>query len=139
MATSMQITFDASDPPAQAAFWALALHYMEQPPPPGFDNWEAFADANNIPPDRRGDFGAVVDPAGDGPRLLFLKVPESKTAKNRMHLDVNTDDPAAHVEALLAAGATKVEDRTELGASWTVMLDPEGNEFCVAGDHPPRD
>ena len=136
MANQIQITFDAANPPAQAEFWALALGYVLQPPPPGFDSWEAFADANDIPPERRGDFGAVVDPDGNGPRLLFLKVPEGKTAKNRMHLDVVAADPAAHIEALVAAGATKIEDHEEFGTSWTVMNDPEGNEFCVAGEHP---
>lgn len=128
----MQITFDAADPPGLAAFWALALGYVQQPPPPGFDSWEAFADANEIPEERRGDFGAIVDPAGAGPRLLFLKVPEAKTAKNRVHLDIPVADREAHVASLVEAGATRVEDRSELGAAWTVMLDPEGNEFCVA-------
>ena len=135
MANPIQITFDAAQPIAQAEFWALALGYVAQPPPPGFDSWEDFADANNIPEERRGDFGAVVDPEGNGPRLLFLRVPEGKTAKNRMHLDVMAADPEAHIEALIAAGATRVAEHAEFGTSWTVMQDPEGNEFCVAGIH----
>ena len=133
--SSIQITFDAANAPAQAVFWALALGYVEQPPTPEFDSWEAFADANDIPADQRDGYGAIIDPDGIGPRLLFLKVPEAKTAKNRMHLDINVDNADAHVEKLMAAGATKVAAREESGVAWTVLLDPEGNEFCVASSH----
>ena len=132
MSNSLQITFDAEDAPALARFWALALGYVEQPPPDGFDTWEAFADANDIPEDQRDGFGAVVDPEGKGPRILFIKVPEGKTAKNRVHLDVGVPDPEAHIEKLVAAGATRGESHEMTGVSWTVMADPEGNEFCVA-------
>jgi hypothetical protein len=136
MATGIQITFDAADPPALAEFWALALDYVLQPPPPGFDSWEAFAEANGIPPERFGDYGAVVDPAGEGPRLLFLRVPEGKVAKNRVHLDVGVPDREAHVARLVEAGGRRIDDRSELGSVWTVMEDPEGNVFCVAQAHP---
>lgn len=136
MANSIQITFDAEHPSAQAEFWAIALGYVVQPPPPGFDSWEAFADANDIPEERRDDFGAITDPDGLGPRVLFLKVPETKTAKNRMHLDVSHPDPRAHVAALVEAGATEIAQREEFGAAWTVLNDPEGNEFCVASSEP---
>ena len=131
MSNSLQITFDAEDAPALARFWALVLGYVEQPPPDGFDTWEAFADANDIPEDQRDGFGAVVDPEGKGPRILFIKVPEGKTAKNRVHLDVGVPDPEAHIEKLVAAGATRGESHEMTGVSWTVMADPEGNEFCV--------
>lgn len=136
MANPVQITFDAADPPALAEFWALVLDYRPQPPPPGFDSWEAFADANGIPPEQFGHYGAVVDPDGRGPRLLFLKVPEGKVAKNRVHLDVSVADREAHVARLVGAGATRLADREELGAVWTVLADPEGNEFCVAQERP---
>ena len=63
---------------------------------------------------------------------LFAKVPEPKTAKNRMHLDVATTDVEAEVARLLELGATRVRDVDEWGYVWTVMQDPEGNEFCVA-------
>ncbi|MEL7158504.1 MAG: VOC family protein [Actinomycetota bacterium] len=137
MANRIQLTFDAADPPALAAFWGLALGYVEQPPPAGFDSWEAFAEANGMPPESLGDYGAVVDPEGVGPRLLFLKVPEGKTAKNRLHLDVAVTDPNDHVARLTAAGATAIETRTELGSTWTVMEDPEGNVFCVTAESAP--
>lgn len=137
MAHGLQLTFDAADPPALASFWALALGYVEQPPPPGFDSWEAFAAANGIPEESMGDYGAVIDPDGIGPRLLFLKVPEPKTAKNRMHMDVLVADREAHVALLVEAGASVMDTRSELGSEWTVMEDPEGNVFCVA-THPER-
>lgn len=146
IAHSFQVTFDAHDPAALAAFWSLALGYIEQPPPPGFDTWQDFASANNIPEEDWNNLAAVVDPTGEGPRLLFQKVPEGKTAKNRVHLDVNVADRGGelkvrksqienHVAKLLEAGAARVETfervrdwGTEL---WVVMQDPEGNEFCV--------
>jgi Glyoxalase-like domain len=132
MANHVQITFDAADPPALAEFWALVLDYQLQPPPPGFDSWEAFAEANGIPAEQFGDYGAVVDPDGNGPRLLFLKVPEGKVAKNRVHLDVAVADREGHVVRLVEAGATRLSDHEELGSVWTVLRDPEDNEFCVA-------
>lgn len=63
---------------------------------------------------------------------LFVRVPEPKAAKNRMHLDVATADPAAEVARLVGLGAQRVADVDEWGYRWTVMRDPEGNEFCVA-------
>ena len=131
MSNLIQLAFDAADPPGLAAFWAVALGYDMQPPPRGFESWEAFADANNIPVEDRDGFAAIVDPDGRGPRVLFLKVPEVKTSKNRVHLDVVSKEPDVHAERLEAAGATRLEAFEEYGSAWTVMLDPEGNEFCV--------
>jgi predicted enzyme related to lactoylglutathione lyase len=83
-------------------------------------------------------YSALVDPDGRGPRLFFQKVPEGKQAKNRTHLDLNAGAPdhdwakvLAHVELLRARGGTIVEERTDEMSRWIVMLDPEGNEFCV--------
>lgn len=141
MANDVQISFDAANPPALARFWALALGYVEEPPPPGFDSWEAFARSQGMGPEALERYGAIVDPTGSGPRLFFQQVPEPKAAKNRVHLDVvaprdsEDDDPGAaidaHVQRLLEAGATRVADHEELGQSWVVLQDPEGNEFCV--------
>lgn len=132
MSAQIQITFDAADPPAQAAFWQLAMGYVEEPPPGDFATWEEFAAANDVPAEQMHHYGSAIDPEGKGPRLLFLKVPEGKVAKNRVHLDVLVDDPDDHVVRLVEAGGTKVETRSEFGVTWTVMHDPEGNEFCVA-------
>lgn len=70
-----------------------------------------------------------------GPALVFVPVPQAKTMKNRLHLDLAphiTDDRAALIDSLLARGATRVNvGQDESEASWTVLADPEGNEFCV--------
>ncbi|WP_262055848.1 VOC family protein [Streptomyces sp. STR69] len=84
--------------------------------------------------DKPGDPEAViVDPDG-GPTLLFVRVPEAKAAKNRVHLDLQPHGRtrAQEVERALELGATKVADHTRPdGGGWVVLEDPEGNEFCV--------
>jgi len=130
----VQITFDCHDADAMAEFWATALDYRLQAPPDGFDSWEVFLEANGIPVPPAGSIGAVVDPEGSGPRLLFLRVPEDKTVKNRVHLDIQVGDDErklAKVGQLVEAGGTEVERVDEHGGWWIVMRDPEGNEFCV--------
>ncbi|WP_433538565.1 VOC family protein [Micromonospora sp. CA-249363] len=144
MAREVQITFDAADPAALSAFWADTLGYELQGPPGDFDSWEAALDAMGVPPERRNDASAVVDPTGAGPRLFFQRVPEGKQAKNRVHLDVRAapgltgDDRMAALEAeadrLVARGAKRLarhEPAPPLGAGHIVMADPEGNEFCL--------
>jgi hypothetical protein len=133
MANPFQVTFDAASPRALGAFWCQVLGYVEQPPPPGFDNWDDALDSMGIDrsdPDRA---YAIVDPAGVGPRVFFLKVPEGKSAKNRIHLDVNVGADAmhAHAEELVALGARVVREYDEPEGHWITLLDPEGNEFCV--------
>ncbi len=141
-AIGFQVTFDVHDAVRQAEFWAQALRYVLEPPPEGFASWDAWCEQMEIPKERWNDVRALVDPDGQGPRLLFLTVPEGKTAKNRMHLDVNVGQTVAepelraeavatHVQALIGAGATVIAEREEFGHSFTVMADPEGNEFCV--------
>jgi hypothetical protein len=66
------------------------------------------------------------------PTWLFARVPERKTAKNRMHVDLAAVDQEAEVARLVELGAKRVTDMDEWGYQWTVMQDPEGNEFCVA-------
>jgi hypothetical protein len=144
----VQVVFDAGDPGVLAQFWAVALGYQLQPPPPGFPDWPAFLASVGVPESAWNDKSALVDPSGRGPRLFFQKVPEGKTAKNRVHVDVNAvavsgGDIAAmsheercaavdqHVRVVLAAGAEKVQTYDEMGEYWVVLRDPEGNEFCV--------
>lgn len=116
-------------------FWSTALGYVEEPPPAGYLSWEDFLRANDIAIPQIGSIGSIVDPDGIGPRVLFLKVPEPKTVKNRVHLDIRTgrtdDDKQAKVDELLVAGATEIRRVDEHGDWWVVMADPEGNEFCV--------
>jgi hypothetical protein len=139
----MQIAFDAHDPSRLATFWADALGYELDPPPPGFDTWPDFLRAQNVPESEWNAASAIRDPAGVGPRVFIQRVPEPKTVKNRVHLDLqsgggSTVDPdeqhrrvAADVERLTGLGARYLETRQELGVVWAVMQDPEGNEFCT--------
>ena len=143
MGTPFQVTFDAHDAPVLAEFWALALQYVLQPPPPGFDTWDAFLDEMDVPAELRDSRAAIGDPDGEGPRVFFQRVPEGKAAKNRVHLDVSisggpgTDEATRrsrieqHAAMLAGAGATEQRRVEELGEYWIVMQDPEGNEFCV--------
>jgi len=143
MAIEFQVTFDSADPGALAAFWAEALHYVPAPPPRGFDSWEAALDAWDIPADRRNDRTALVDPEGAGPRLFFQKVPEPKTAKNRVHLDLRAaagvpskgraDALEAECTRLVALGARRLRRLEADGIDEVCinMQDPEGNEFCL--------
>jgi hypothetical protein len=144
VAAGVQITIDCADPDRLARFWAAVLGYVVQPPPEGFASWDEFLAAQGVPAKERNDASAAVDPDGRGPRLFFQRVPEAKTVKNRVHLDVGVSggldvpleerrrrvDEAA--DRVAAAGATKirpVEDR--FATYWWVMADPEGNEFCL--------
>jgi hypothetical protein len=143
MSREIQVTFDCGDPAALAQFWAEVLEYDVQPPPPGFETWDEALDAWGVPPEHRNDRSALVDPSGDGPRLFFQKVPEGKTAKNRVHLDVRAapgldgEDRMAALEQvaerLVGLGARR-DHRVEPGPmdnGFIVMHDPEGNEFCL--------
>jgi catechol 2,3-dioxygenase-like lactoylglutathione lyase family enzyme len=144
MARDIQVTFDCADPAGLAAFWAEALGYRLQDPPAGFESWEQALEAIGVPPERRGDASAVVDPEGSGPRLFFQRVPEGKQVKNRVHLDVRAapglegDARLAALEAeaerLVSHGATRLrrhDPEPPLGAGHIIMADPEGNEFCL--------
>lgn len=126
-ARELQVTFDCAEPARVARFWAAALGYALVPEPPGgFDGWAACA-----------------DPEGQGPRLFFQRVPEAKTVKNRVHVDVRAApgltgaEREAALEAegvrLVALGATRLhllpaDDEDE---ACLVMADVEGNEFCL--------
>jgi catechol 2,3-dioxygenase-like lactoylglutathione lyase family enzyme len=139
------MTFDCADAAAQARFWASALGYVPAPPPRGWDTWESWLLDLDVPRDEWNDGASIVDPAGIGPGISFLKVPEPKTAKNRLHLDLkvsggrNVDQEIrrtrimAKVDEVVAAGATIHEEYVVGGhLDHIFLLDPEGNEFCVA-------
>jgi hypothetical protein len=143
MAIPVQVTFDCHDPDRLARFWAELLGYEMEPPPPGFDSWQAWLTDHGIPESEWNSASAIVDPDRAGPRLFFQRVPEDKVVKNRVHLDVNAGGPRgtpeeereANVEAAvaksIAAGATEVRFVEERGERFHVMQDPEGNEFCL--------
>jgi predicted enzyme related to lactoylglutathione lyase len=111
------ITFDAHDPYALALFWSRLTGY-------------AVSDE-----DKPGDDDVVISPDQPGvPGLLFLRVPDAKSVKNRVHLDIQPPSGTRdeEVDRLLALGARIVDDlRTDDGMGWVVMADIEGNEFCV--------
>jgi hypothetical protein len=144
MTTRWRITIDCRDAAVVMAFWRQALGYVDAPPPQGWDTWEQWLRDFDVPEEEWGDGGALVDPEGVLPSLSFLRVPEPKTVKNRLHLDLDVSggrhvDQAArveriraHVARLVAAGATVVReyhDRDRL--DHVVLADPEGNELCV--------
>ena len=111
------ITFDCQDPIAMATFWSGAIGQPIDDEPSEF-----FASIGMKNP-------------SEGPRWLFAQVPEGKTAKNRCHLDLEADDPAAEVERLVSLGATLTATKDEWNFQWNVLTDPEGNEFCVSRPH----
>jgi hypothetical protein len=138
-----QLTFDAADPAALAGFWAEMLGYVLEPPPPGHDSWESWLRSVGYPEEKWTDASAIVDPERASPRIFFQRVPEPKSAKNRLHLDLPNgaprDAPAeerdltrnAFVARAISLGARELERHEELGQRWVVMADPEGNEFCI--------
>ncbi|MCW2523389.1 MAG: hypothetical protein JWO63_1724, partial [Frankiales bacterium] len=123
MVVEFQVTFDSANPGAQAAFWADALHYVLQPPPSGFPSWDAALDAWGVPAERRNDRAAVIDPAGVGPRLFFQRVPEPRTSKNRVHLDLRAAAGLAG-DARLVALEAECSRLVELGASRVQRFEP---------------
>jgi hypothetical protein len=141
MYTKIQVVFDAGDPVRLAEFWKLALGYVDESPPPGFATWAEFGTSIGMPPEQFGDQASALDPEGAGPRLYFQRVPEGKTAKNRVHLDVRVaaglrgeewkQRVEAHVARLLEAGGTIAWRTNTITGRAVVMRDPEGNEFCV--------
>ena len=108
------VTFDCDDALALARFWSELLG-------------RSVDDGGNA------DFATIglADENDFGPGWMFVKVPEAKSAKNRCHPDLTTDDRAAAVGRATAAGAERVGDFDEGGVRWTTLLDPEGNEFDI--------
>jgi Glyoxalase-like domain len=117
------LTVDSADPRRVAEFWCGVLAYEI-----------AGEDEEDV---------EIRDPAGKGWPLLFQTVPEGKTVKNRLHLDLSPPSTMREeVERVSALGATTFRVVKEDGSFWTVMLDPEGNEFCVLrgpNDDPPKE
>jgi predicted enzyme related to lactoylglutathione lyase len=111
-----EVVIDCADHGAVVDFWAAAFGYERR------EINEQYVSL--VPPER--------EPGR--PPLLFQKVPEAKVVKNRVHLDTHGESMSAEVERLRALGATVVAARSLGQLKWTVMADPEGNEFCVSGD-----
>jgi hypothetical protein len=144
VAVEWTLTIDCANPARLADFWSVALGYVLAPPPAGFDTWEEWFVRFGVPEEEWHDGAALADPDGVRPWISFLKVPESKIVKNRVHIDVQAGGGRAQpwdlrwarvteaVERLTAAGATVIGEVAQDGQpDHVVMADPEGNEFCV--------
>ena len=147
MSIPFQIAIDCADPTPLVEFWALALGYEPAPAPEGFATWREWYLSVGVPPEELGAGDCcdrLQDPAGVGPRIWFQPVPEPKTTKNRLHLDITIsggrDVPLdvrkervrTHAALLEAAGATQLRVLSEVAGHFgIVMADPASNEFCV--------
>jgi hypothetical protein len=119
------ITFDCADALTVARFWSAALDRPLDP--------NASSDFASIGfAGRRDTVGWTQVERNDDPTWMFARVPEPKTAKNRVHLDLMAPDPDAEIARLVELGGTRVADKEEYGYTWTLMADPEGNEFDLA-------
>jgi Glyoxalase-like domain len=122
-----ELAIDCADPAGLARFWCSVLDYEVQ-----HEDEEAVTIGSPIVPEGKSCLGPVP------PTLTFAQVPEGKTVKNRLHIDVNPADRAQdeEVSRLLGLGARYADVGQGPDVSWVVMADPEGNEFCVlAGRH----
>jgi predicted enzyme related to lactoylglutathione lyase len=109
------ITIDCADPRSLAEFWTAAL-------------------GTEVAQDYEGEF-LILAPAEGGLPLALQRVPEARVGKNRVHVDFGGDDRDAEVKRLVELGAKEVAKHEVPGLAWTVLTDPEGNEFCVSGKH----
>jgi hypothetical protein len=145
-AYDVQVTFDALDPHALAAWWADMLGWKKEPSNEAFirrmiaEGYAKDDDTMTFNGQLVWKDGAAVNrPDGLSPRLLFQRVPEAKTVKNRVHLDlrIGLDDVDALVDRLVANGAMFLH-RGQQGPrhTWVTIADPEGNELCVSQSPP---
>ncbi|HSZ45112.1 MAG TPA: VOC family protein [Streptosporangiaceae bacterium] len=146
MAVRYQLVIDCADPELMVRFWAAALGYEVEPPPPGFATWDDWRRDIGLPESYLGiSADSIIDPAGGGPRIWFHALPDTKTVKNRLHLDIHAsggrDLPLEARRQQVDAEARRLCD---LGATQTVVMategmdhyavgmrDPEGNEFDI--------
>jgi predicted enzyme related to lactoylglutathione lyase len=106
------VMLDCNDLDSEVAFWKALLGLKQK--------------------QRAGAFVFLSRMGGEGPGLALQKVPEPKAVKNRMHLDLVAEDPEALIARVLDLGGSRLADHKMGGFHWTVMDDPEGNEFCIA-------
>jgi predicted enzyme related to lactoylglutathione lyase len=111
---TISVTLDCADPDRLAVFWGETLGYTEVA---SVDNFRVLAPA----------------PGMAGPKLILQGVPEPRTVKNRMHIDIWVADIESEAARLVALGAKRLEENPfdEHGLRWIQLADPEGNEFCV--------
>src|SRR5947209_1067847 len=151
MPVRFQLVIDCENPEVLAGFWAAALGYVLEPPPAGFATWDEWRRDLGLPDSELGiGVDSIIDPRGEGPRIWFYLVPDAKTVKNRLHLDVHASGGAGPTDR-----SVPLDERTQrvdaearrltfLGATPTGALradgvdhyamgmkDPEGNEFDI--------
>ncbi len=135
MTRAFGVTIDCANPVALAAFWCDILDYVNDPPPAGYESWADYDLENGVSADEAGAGATIVDPSGVGPRLYFQRVPEPKTVKNRVHLDVMAGPEwtgvLEAVERGIAKGGRWLHESADPDDPFIVMADPEGNEFCL--------
>ncbi|HEX3326077.1 MAG TPA: VOC family protein [Actinomycetota bacterium] len=135
MSTKVQVVIDCADPDRLITFWAEALGYEIQFPTGSEEERRLLAEH----PGLEGSAAAAIDREGVGPRFFLQRVPEPKTVKNRMHVDLRVSDINAEADRLTTLGGSvlRAGNIGEFGERWTVMADPEGNEFCLTEIRPP--
>ena len=106
-----ELIVDAIDPPRLARWWAEVLDYRL-----------LYDDAGMV---------SIGRDENSHPAIVFVRVPEAKNGKNRLHLDLTPDDEDAELERLVNMGARRIDIGQSPEATWSVLADPEGNEFCV--------
>lgn len=146
MPVNFQLVIDCAEPGPLARFWAGALGYEIEPPPTGFARWDDYWRSVGVPDEDLGIGDDIIaDPHGHGPRIWFQIVPERKTIKNRIHLDIRAsggrDVPLptrrelvdAASQRLVGLGARQIRVLEEEGLDHygIAMVDPEGNEFDI--------
>ena len=127
MAALGDIVVDCAHPASLARFWAGVLDSYAVAP---YDDSEIERLAALGIDDPEDDPTVLVEGPRGAPRFFFVKVPEEKRGKNRLHLDLRADEPIGELARRLDLGATVVDDR-RIEDHWVVLADPEGNEFCL--------
>jgi predicted enzyme related to lactoylglutathione lyase len=117
----IEIGIDCADLEMMAKFWSATLGYRS-----GVVDIERYAEASAI-------YYSLIDPAGRRPKIILQRVPEAKSVKNRLHLDLHVVDIDAESVRLVRLGAQRIEltPISEAGVVWIRLMDPEGNEFCL--------
>jgi len=139
----VQVVFDCRDPDGLSKFYAEALRYKAQDPPEGFKSWEEALKARGIPEEDWNSGSAIVDPEGERTADIFSADGHAQTRKELRasrrecerrlagHDSGRQSAGPSEVERLFMLGAAEQREWEERGEYWVVMLDPEGNEFCV--------
>jgi Glyoxalase-like domain len=146
MAVNFQLVIDCADPDRLARFWMAALRYEAEPVPDGFETWDDYYRDIGVPEEELGvGLDRIRDPGQAGPTIWFQQVPEQKTIKNRLHIDVHASGGRtvpmetrkqrvnAEAQRLVSLGGTitRALDQPGLDHYGMAMADPEGNEFDI--------